>query len=143
MVVFWPPFSTISSYNFVNTSQLFQCFDFHSSFVVSFKVHFLFRDFSIYIYDFRHCSCGNRCTVWRRSDESRRLQNSSMRVLYQTDSMKSQVRLHTVLDVFRDHIPVDLDTWRNRVKEPKERQKQELGVIAPLIGIAATKLLGN
>ena len=23
--------------------------------MVSFKVHFLFRDFSIYIYDFRHC----------------------------------------------------------------------------------------
>ena len=23
--------------------------------MVSFKVHFLFRDFSIYMYDFRHC----------------------------------------------------------------------------------------
>ena len=39
-----------SSYSFVNTKQLFQCFfDFYSLFVVSFKVHFLFRD---YMYDF-------------------------------------------------------------------------------------------
>ena len=37
------------------TKQLFQFLDSYSSFVVSFKVYFLFRDFSIYMYDFRHC----------------------------------------------------------------------------------------
>ena len=37
----------------LNSSSSFLIF--YTSFVVSFKIHFIFRDFSIYMFDFRHC----------------------------------------------------------------------------------------
>ena len=54
---------SVITYNFVNSEQLFQFFDFYYTFVVSFKVHFLFWDFSIYMFDFRHCIFEPRISI--------------------------------------------------------------------------------
>ena len=54
-------FKSVITLLVLNSSSSF--FYFYASSVVSFKVHFLFRDFSIYIYDFRHYIYIYRYTV--------------------------------------------------------------------------------
>ena len=46
-------FKSVITLLILNSS--FSFFYFYYTFVVSFKVHFLFWDFSIYMFDFRHC----------------------------------------------------------------------------------------